>query len=208
MFIFSITISRGTPVEKPCYSLIKSLSAWSSRFRPEGAMLMLTQVDRALLTEEESSKHLECRLRGSAVSDLSKTSGMYTKPFFNILYHFTLSQSIYLFSLFLTVYPCFGFKKYTDTSEYLFRALGTVKQMKIWHLKTGLHKNTSNLFKQCDKDLYSFSSTCILRNTSLFIGRTNCDKSCFTEFTADCVPFVRHKTVFAWSQLRSVDLGA
>jgi hypothetical protein len=72
-------------------------------------MLMLPQVDRALLGKDESRKHLERRLCGSAVSNLSKTSGMHVK----IIYQYILYQFI-----FLTVYPCFAFKNYTGTSKF------------------------------------------------------------------------------------------
>jgi hypothetical protein len=68
-------------------------------------MLMLPQVDRALLRKNESSKRLEWSLCGSAVSGLSKTSGMHIISFINIyyiLYTFT-------FSISLTIYPCFWF---------------------------------------------------------------------------------------------------
>jgi hypothetical protein len=47
---------------------------------------MLPQVDRAILRKEESTKHLEWRLCGGVMSDLSKTSGMHIKSFIIIYY--------------------------------------------------------------------------------------------------------------------------
>jgi hypothetical protein len=84
--------------------------------KKEGAMLMLSEVDRVLLRMNESRKHLDWRLCGSALSNLSKTSGMHIKAFINIY------LSLFVF---LTVYPCFAFKKYTGTSEFPFRLLVT-----------------------------------------------------------------------------------
>jgi hypothetical protein len=49
-------------------------------------MLMLPEVDRALLRKNESRKHLEWRLSGSAVSNLSKSSGKHIKSFINVYY--------------------------------------------------------------------------------------------------------------------------
>jgi hypothetical protein len=49
-------------------------------------MLVLPQVDHALLRNNEKRKDLEWRLSGSAVSNLSKTSGMHMKSFLNIYY--------------------------------------------------------------------------------------------------------------------------
>jgi hypothetical protein len=77
-------------------------------------MLISPQVNRALLRKDESRKHLEWRLCGSAVSNLSKTSGMHIKSFINIYY-------IHLyFPIFLTVYTCFAFKNYSGTSKLHF----------------------------------------------------------------------------------------
>jgi hypothetical protein len=67
-------------------------------------------VDRVLLRKHESRKHLEWRLCGSAVSNLSKTSAMHIASFNNI-------------SIYLTVYSCFAFRKYTGIYKFLFRAL-------------------------------------------------------------------------------------
>jgi hypothetical protein len=38
----------------------------------------------------------------------------------------------HLFTIFVTVYPCFAFKKYTNISKFPFRALGTVKYVLIY----------------------------------------------------------------------------
>jgi hypothetical protein len=45
---------------------------------------MLQQVDSALLRKDELSKHLQWRLCGRAVTDLSKTSGMHIKSLIDI----------------------------------------------------------------------------------------------------------------------------
>jgi hypothetical protein len=56
-------------------------------------MLMLPQIDRALLREDESRKHLEWRLSGSAVSNLGKKSGVHIS--FIHIYYVHLSFSIF-----------------------------------------------------------------------------------------------------------------
>jgi hypothetical protein len=81
-------------------------------------MLMLPQADRALLRKDELTKYLEWKLCGSAVSNLSNTSGIHIKSFNDI---YTIP--IYKLSIFLTVYPCFDFKKNAGTSRFPFRAL-------------------------------------------------------------------------------------
>jgi hypothetical protein len=86
--------------------------------------MILPQVDRALLRKDELRKHLEWRLCGNAVSNVSKTSGMRVKLFINIYYiHLSLPT-------FLTAYSCLAFSKYTGISKFPFRAL-VVLQMCI-----------------------------------------------------------------------------
>jgi hypothetical protein len=84
--LLKIKVDRCDTQEYISYIIIITLGALSSRFRKEGAMLMLPQEDRALLRKDESRTHLEWRLRGSAVFNLSKTSGMLIKSFINIYY--------------------------------------------------------------------------------------------------------------------------
>jgi hypothetical protein len=68
-------------------------------------MLMLPEVDGASLRTDESRKHVEWGLCGSAVTDLSKTSGMHIKSFVKI-------NNLHLpfFYIFLMFCPCFAFK--------------------------------------------------------------------------------------------------
>jgi hypothetical protein len=53
-----------------------------------------------------SGKHMEWRMYGIAMSNLTETSGRNVKSFMNI-YYINLSY----FFIFLTVYPCLAFKK-------------------------------------------------------------------------------------------------
>jgi hypothetical protein len=84
------------------YNIIRILNAWSSRFRKEGAMLILPQVDRALSRTDKSRKHPEWRLCGSTMSNLSKTSGMQIKSFINT-YYIHLHFSFYFFWRFILI---------------------------------------------------------------------------------------------------------
>jgi hypothetical protein len=73
-------------------------------------------IDSALLSRDESSKHLEWRLCVSAVSNLNKTSGM----------HVSCINTYYIFIFyiyFLTIYHCFAFKNYTGSCKFPFRSL-------------------------------------------------------------------------------------
>jgi hypothetical protein len=57
---------------------------------------MLPEVDHALLRKNELRKHLEWRLCGRVVSNLSKTSAMHIKTFINIyIYYIHLSFTIF-----------------------------------------------------------------------------------------------------------------
>jgi hypothetical protein len=55
---------------------------------------MLPQVDSALLRKDELGKHLQWRLCGRAVTDLSKTSGMHIKSLIDIK-KVKVKQSLY-----------------------------------------------------------------------------------------------------------------
>jgi hypothetical protein len=85
-------------------------------------MLMLPEVDRALLRKDEWRKCLEWRLGGIAVYNLCKASCTHTKSFTNI-YYINLSLSISL-----RVQHCLAFKTYTGTSIFPFRSLRTSKK--------------------------------------------------------------------------------
>jgi hypothetical protein len=68
--------------------------------RKEGAIL-LPQADSALLRNDESRKHMEWRLCGNCVSNLSKTSGMHIKSFITI--HYIHSSFFPFFCLYISV---------------------------------------------------------------------------------------------------------
>jgi hypothetical protein len=109
-------LATPAPDTRVYYIIIRTLSACSSRSRKEGAVLMLPQVDRALLRRHESRKRLEWRLCGSAVSNLSKTSstGMHIKPFIDIYY---IHLYFYIFWRYILF---FVFNKCTGTSKFPF----------------------------------------------------------------------------------------
>jgi hypothetical protein len=67
-------------------------------------MLMLPQVNRALLRMDETTEHLEWKLCGSAVSNLNKR----VRNAHKIIYQYMLYQFVCFH--FLTVYSCFAFK--------------------------------------------------------------------------------------------------
>jgi hypothetical protein len=64
---------------------------------------MLLQVDRTLQRKDESRKHVERRLCGIAMSDLSKTSRVCIKSFISVyyiyIYIYIYSDGIALFLL-------------------------------------------------------------------------------------------------------------